>query len=121
MGERFFSVRHPSAHATSKKHAILIAPATATSWKIPSEWQGQLVAILAYGTDVFYSVTDVAKTIDPAATSDPNGVMSDAAGFPIVAGGVMDRALNGQWLNWAPKSGGTGTVYAYLSCEITAP
>lgn len=121
MGERFFSVRHPSAHATSKKHAMLIASAAATSWKIPSEWQGQLVAILAYGTDIFYSVTETAKTVNPAAVSDPNGTMLDTVGFPIVAGGVMDRALNGQYLNWAPKAGGTGTIYAYLSCEQTAP
>jgi hypothetical protein len=119
--ERFFSVRHPSAHATNKKHAILIASAVATSWKIPSEWEGQLVAILPIGTGILYSVTETAKTINPAAVSDPNGVMSDVAGFPIVDGGVMDRALNGKWLNWAPMAGGAGTVFAYVSTEQTAP
>lgn len=118
---KFYSVQHPTAHATSKKHALLIAPAAATSWLIPEDWRGQMVAILAYGTDIFYSVTDVAKTINPAATSDPNGVMSDVAGFPIVAGGVMDRSLNGKYLNWAPKAGGTGSVYAYCSGEKTSP
>ena len=116
--ERFFSVRHPSAHATNKKYALLVASAAATSWPIPSDWEGTLVALMAYGTDIFYSVTETAQTVNPAALSDPNGVMSASAGFPLVAGGVMDRALNGKFLNWAPKAGGTGTIVAYVSVEL---
>jgi hypothetical protein len=85
---------------------------------MPESWWGQMVMVCAEGVGLQYSVTQLTQPITVDALSDPAGIPSPAAGISLPAGGALDRAANGQWLNWAQKGAGSGFICAYVSQEL---
>jgi hypothetical protein len=113
---KFYSVRHPGG--SEPKSAVFRAAAASGSWKLPESWRGQMVMVCAEGVGLQYSITQLTQPITVDALSDPAVTPNPAAGFPLPADSAMDRAANGEWLNWAQKGTGTGTIAAYVSQEL---
>ena len=113
---KFYSVRHPGG--TEPKSAVFRAAGASGSWKMPESWWGQMVMVCAEGVGLQYSITQLSQPITVDALSDPAVTPNVAAGISLPADAAMDRAANGQWINWAQKGAGTGFISAYVSQEL---